>query len=574
MRGVQKTLSRSRLDSRRGINQSARWTSRSLRRFSQRPACRIENAPRKEQGSRNDSSTHQETRIQNEETTNSRSEASQIFSNEGKLASADETNDLSPSASKEAGGAMSQRLAQMTEDSLVTGGSSARRAVADAAGTGFDEDLRRRLEEKISSANLARSEHPQAFATINLPESAGRGTRDIAGAKPWTGDEAVEDTALRMLTDAHKPLRGGGRGQPVRVVLSKPKSKRISAGTRIAEAREQASKYSDLKEAGMDKEEREEYLKELHARFQPAARHMPATLTGLASLANERIEEAIARGQFKNLPRGKALERDYNTSSQFLDTTEYLLNRIIARQEIVPPWIEKQQEVASAIRVFRVRLRNDWRRHAARMIASKGGSLENKVQRAKEYAAAELEMVGTAASDGHIDDPEHRSQLSLSGQLDQRQDSDSTNLPNSDDKEPVAQVDTDGKRLRKRYPYRDPEWEAAEHAFHTVSIKTLNNLTRSYNLMAPELAKKPYFNLERELKACFAEVAPQLPGEIRERALTPNLRTRSVTGSSGLPLLGRFEKDKAAVHDEDIRKKGYGWREFWKDMWGTGTVSR
>src|ERR1700712_5713440 len=85
-------------------------------------------------------------------------------------------------------GAMSRRLSQMSEENLEIGGSSARKAVAEA---GFDEELRKRLEEKIAAADI-RNEHPEAFARAELPSSAGQGTAFIAGANPWTGNELVE----------------------------------------------------------------------------------------------------------------------------------------------------------------------------------------------------------------------------------------------------------------------------------------------------------------------------------------------------------------------------------------------
>ncbi|KAI9738880.1 MAG: hypothetical protein M1818_005193 [Claussenomyces sp. TS43310] len=50
-------------------------------------------------------------------------------------------------------------------------------------------------------------------------------------------------------------------------------------------------------------------------------------------------------------------------------------------------------------------------------------------------------------------------------------------------------------------PFRDPAWEAAEQSYLALAVKNLNSLTRSYNLVAPELAQKPYFNLKCELKA-------------------------------------------------------------------------
>ena len=307
-------------------------------------------------------------------------------------------------------GAMSRRLAQMSEEGLEAGGRSAIKAVEEA---GFSEDLKRELEEKIANASF-RSEHASAFAEVDMPAGAGRGTRDIAAAKPWTGTESVEDAALRMLTDAHKPMRvaprvPGIRGPPSKIDTGRPKS-RAANGTRIANARDKTSYYSYLKDPGMSEQERTQLREEMKQRFQPSSR-APASVQGLANLANQRIEDAIARGQFKNLPRGKKIERDHNASSPFIDTTEYFMNKIIQKQEIVPPWIEKQQEVVSTVTKFRSRLRADWRRHVARSIASRGGGLEKQMMLAEEYAFAEayanpgkkeVEHVNTVDSAGRL----------------------------------------------------------------------------------------------------------------------------------------------------------------------------
>lgn len=195
-----------------------------------------------------------------------------------------------------------------------------------------------------------------------------------------------------MLDDGHKRLPGIRAPRIPQVSNLRPSPRKsTSPGERLANARDRTSIYAAAISNEMSEEERTQMRKELKERFSPASRPMPTTLQGLTSLANERIEDAIARGQFKNLPRGKGkqVERDYNASSPFLDTTEYFLNKIIQKQEIVPPWIEKQQELVKSVASFRGRLRNDWKRHAARTIASKGGSLESQIRRAQAYALAE-----------------------------------------------------------------------------------------------------------------------------------------------------------------------------------------
>jgi len=512
---------------------------------------------------------------------------------------------------------MSRRLLEMSERSLEDGGRSARKAVEEA---GFDEELKQKLQERIASANF-RNEFPSAFSQMDMPSIAGKETRDIAAARPWTGTEALEDSALRMLSDAYKPMRSPAklpsiRGPPPKVDTGRPK-RATSLGARLANARDRSSKYSYLKDESLSEKERDQFRKELKERFTPGARPMPTTLQGLSSLANERIEDAIARGQFKNLPRGKELARDYNMSSPFLDTTEYFMNKIIQKQDIVPPWIEKQQEVVSTATKFRGRLRQEWRRHAARLIGSSGGSLQAQIQRAKDYAAAEAivnppkskeEIVNTLNDHGHL------SKIALSGKLmpsdakdfdDQATDlpvtseaackspeieepeivnchvnmSEETTQLSSLNLESSPTLDTSKTRFQSPvsqitnsridggavFPFRDPKWEEAERSYHVAVINNLNSMTRSYNLMAPRLAQKPYFSLDRELRSCFADVAPQLAQEIHYRATTPKPKLEVIEHRPG-SVLERFGGEKAKVYDE--RKPQYGFKEFWKDLFG------
>ena len=280
---------------------------------------------------------------------------------------------------------------------------------------------------------------------------------------------------------------------------------------------------------------------------------MPTSVQGLASLANERIEDAIARGQFKNLPRGKVIERDHNASSPFIDTTEYLMNKIIQKQDIVPPWIEKQQELAKAVAVFRGRLRADWKRHAARVIASAGGSLQDQVKRAERYAEAE-KRVNPRKSAAETAESLQASTL---------------NAPSGSEtvtEGMTAVTGTDPVASASAEPFRDPSYLLAEMPYHTLSVTNLNSLTRSYNLMAPDLAKKPYFTLERELNACFADVAPLLPQEIRDRARTGVKRVEEQGHRPG-GVMERFAgRERAKVYDD--RRRPYGFKEFWRDVWG------
>lgn len=451
-------------------------------------------------------------------------------------------------------GPMTRRLEEATEEALLEGGASGRRAIDDA---GFSDELKKSLMEKIAAAKV--DGQVVGDSADGIPAGAGQGTRGIAKARPWTGQEAVEDTVLRMLDDSKGRLdpRLRGKFEPPVVDTRLRRKVVVSPGQRAANARDKAALYAgigikDGSKKGLSEEEKKELQRDLRERFQPGAASLPVSVSGLAAVANQRIEEAIARGQFKDLPRGRELAREAGASNPFIDTTEFLMNRLVQRQEVVPPWIEKQQELARATSVFRQRLRNDWRRHASRMMAARGGSLGEQMERAERYAAAERihnrkgvsterTKDGIVAGHGNTNAAEAES--------------------GSGDEEPA--------RSASGPPFRDDEWERAEEKYLKLSVEKLNSLARSYNLMAPELAKKPYFSLRRELDACYADVAPQVAGAIREGATASRPRAQDARGRDGggaalMGLLGG--KDGARPHLE-ASSKVYGLREWWREFW-------
>jgi hypothetical protein len=196
-------------------------------------------------------------------------------------------------------GAMSRRLADATEDALLLGGKAGRQAVADA---GFSEELKNKLLEKVEAAKF-QSDHATAFAQAGMGSNVGRGSRDVAIGQAWTGSESTEDTVLRMLDDAKKPLKPRLRGpsripNPTIDLGLKPKPK-IAPGQRLANARDKSSIYAIAKDSPISDKEREDLRREFKERFTPGARPMPNSIRGLAALANERIEDAISRGQFR-----------------------------------------------------------------------------------------------------------------------------------------------------------------------------------------------------------------------------------------------------------------------------------
>ena len=364
-----------------------------------------------------------------------------------------------------------------------------------------------------------------------------------------------------------------------------------SAGSRLADAKDRSDVYHRVQQAtaSLPDQERAQRLQEIKERFSPGARaaRTPGTVQGLTSLVNERIEQAMAAGQFRNLPRGtkQPMERDHNATSPFLDTTSYLLNKIIQKQDIVPPWIEKQQHLLRLTAAFRARLRSDWRRHAARVIASQGGSLSQQMRRAQEHAAAEEVVNPIARAKKQQDEAAHTasvgqeapaSQISPAGELMAPRARPAT--ASDPDAAGIVQTDADGCAAESLSPalppFRDSAWESAEAGYLSHSIAHLNMLTRSYNLLAPDLAKKPYLSLKRELDAAYADTAPLLVQTIRDKAWVSAppvavARDRNDT-KDGMGVLKQFGAAAAVqVRDERIERR-YGFRQLLRDLWGKG----
>jgi len=254
------------------------------------------------------------------------------------------------------------------------------------------------------------------------------------------------------------------------------------------------------------------------------------------------------------------------------------MNKMIQRQDIVPPWIEKQQELVKAANVFRTRLRMDWKRHAARTISSRGGDLLEQMRAADRYAEAErvynprkraveqIAVPANATSDPVMiniirEAPKSTEAPRVKVELMAGQETPKSNEEESSHTEPIPPP------ISPLSLFRIPTWEAAEMSYLTLAINNLNSLTRSYNLMAPELAKKPYFSLDRELKSCYADVAPQLATAIKERAERPPKDLVEKIGHHPGSVLAKFSvSDTSKVYDS--KKPLYGFKEFWADLFG------
>jgi hypothetical protein len=419
----------------------------------------------------------------------------------------------------------------MTEENVEQGGRGARRAMQEA---GFSQELLNSMEAKIAAANLAADEPGVASSdAANAPAQA-------------SADDHNKVPRIPRTVAAHKKI-----------------FKATDPGMRLAHARDKTEVYALAQDPNVGDDQRARFRAEMKERFKPGARQVAATLQGLAALADRRVEEAIARGAFKNIPRGKQIERDHNANSPFIDTTEYFMNKMIQRQDIVPPWIEKQQEVTSTANKFRSGLRIAWKRHVARTIASWGGDMQSQMKLADEYAFAEsfAALTKQVTSAEAIGQP-----LSLPTAEVSELASDGIDRGEKIVQELEALEAPDPESIRQPTvdPFRDPQWERTERSYHKIAIANLNSLTRTYNLMAPDMAKKPYFSLDRELRACYAAVAPHVAEAIKERALTSSIRGREQSNREPAGVLAKFSMKAGHVYDE--QRPQYGFREFWRDL--------
>ncbi|PWN96166.1 hypothetical protein FA09DRAFT_310877, partial [Tilletiopsis washingtonensis] len=178
--------------------------------------------------------------------------------------------------------------------------------------------------------------------------------------------------------------------------------------------------------------------------------------TGYSSLANERIQEAMRSGAFRNNSlRGSKLQTLDEESNPYLSREERLMNRLVKRQGAAPPFVELNSELEAAHTGFRAKLIDAWVRRASRMLLA-------------DTSLNHLSAPG-------IDD------VALEAALQE-----------------LART------------HRDVEWERAERAFHEVSVKEVNNAVRKYNGIAPFHARRALITVEAELQRALTNAAPAL----------------------------------------------------------------
>ncbi|KAG5365647.1 hypothetical protein CJU89_0038 [Yarrowia sp. B02] len=322
--------------------------------------------------------------------------------------------------------------------------------------------------------------YPRHIAYSKMPSYASKQDRLIAETVPWTGEEGFEQGVLRMLEDAHKPLRTqGGQGVPL------PKrAPKVSVSDRLSGARDKSLDYTMDKVTGTKPQPDEEMsATRRRALDSMGTLNGPVILSGIQSIADQRIEDARKRGQFDGIKRGVPLDLKHS-SNPMIDDTEYFLNSMLKRQNILPPWIERQTKLGVKTDRLISDMRISYIRHVVHSLVRKSKRLEDV----------------------------------------------------------LAIVD------KHDYTKGDPIWEQGALKYHETALEGLSSSIRSYNLQAPQPARRGYLSYEDIMKCVYSDVDKAIRQEV----------IREMTAEKKKPQL--YERKE--IRERELPK----WRV--KDMWG------
>lgn len=117
----------------------------------------------------------------------------------------------------------------------------------------------------------------------------------------------------------------------------------------------------------------------------------------------------------------------------------------------------------------------------------------------------------------------------------------------------IEEVSLTSRRARRAFACR---------SYHEVSLKTLNEMTRKYNIIAPYNVRRPLLTLANELKDAIKSCAPSIATELQRR-LDHGMGT--VT-SRGLVIKDSGEIRSMTADDlggeQEADKKDTMWRAF------------
>lgn len=331
----------------------------------------------------------------------------------------------------EDGGYMKRRLQQLAEDATP---------IKDDPMAGVPSDSLEHLQNKTPKL------YQKELANTSIPSYAPKHSHDIANTTPWTGDLSDRDQSVRNAVEKGKTK------QQLDPLAPRQHTPKKSLSQRLMQAREKSLDYK-LDKHSETKSDSGPSFKQLYAeRFTLGGG--TGTIASINSLASQRIEEAIAQGQFKNIRRGENQKIEVS-DNPWVDQTEYILNRMVQRQGAAPPWIEKQGLVNTRIKTARETIANSF----------------------VEYAITTVSKAVESTKDAKDVDKK----IALALQVDPK------------------------------------PWEKENEKYHTITVQSLNSAIRGFNLQAPGSARRSYLDVKSELAQCHSLAKQRLPEAIRIR---------------------------------------------------------
>lgn len=191
------------------------------------------------------------------------------------------------------------------------------------------------------------------------------------------------------------------------------------------------------------------HFRELYAeRFTPIG-----SFEKLESLADKKIEESMKHGGFKDVGKVRGKPIKLPSPNEHVSTTEHYLNNILAKQNIVPPWIENQSRVNRNVTDFRAEMVRGFERELSSIL--KKFELFN--------ASSNVKMVRSSIA---------RSYGTVDGFL----------------------------------RYRFENWKNSKKNWADRKIDAINSELRTYNLQAPLSTQKLYLVSDREFQRVLTNI--------------------------------------------------------------------
>ncbi|KAI5956948.1 hypothetical protein KGF54_000567 [Candida jiufengensis] len=214
--------------------------------------------------------------------------------------------------------------------------------------------------DKYDFGNKEQQDFKQAQSYIKSEPllNQNKHARDIYNSKPWDGSESTHDSNLRMIIDTTpKPMN-----DPMSTFKAKRKR---SSNDRLSTAKDISLDYK-LNKSPEDKEKekfREMYREKLLGPSMFLNKSSLSSIDFVGSLAGNKINASINQqtGKFDspemNNVRGKPLSKEHLKNCT---DTNYFMNQVLNKQDILPPWIENQQSLGKTIVAFRANLDEMW----------------------------------------------------------------------------------------------------------------------------------------------------------------------------------------------------------------------